>query len=129
MPDYTVHKPKVSLTLAADGTEESVPGNAEIQVKDMSFIKGVFNARTLTIEIEIKTNFNLELAICKVRHDGLGTIDLQLQTFSTTFVILSGTIDVSGFTPGRHTLEFFLENTGSSIDISTLRETWVYGRE
>ncbi len=127
MPDYTVHKPKVSLTLAADATEESVLGDTPIQVKDMSFIKGVFNATQLTIEIELKTDNAANPAICRVRHDGLGGDDLVLQTSSTSFAILSGTIDVSLFSNDRHTIEFLLED--GSGETATIRETWVYGRE
>ena len=127
MPDYTVHKPKVNLTLAADATEESITGTSLTQVKDMSFIKGVFNAKQLTIEIELKTDNASNPAICRVRHDGLGTDDLVLQTSSTAYIILDGTIDVSLFSSGRHTIEFLLED--GSGETATMRETWVYGRE
>lgn len=127
MPDYTVHQPKVSITLAADATEESVLGNTPIQVKDMSFIKGVFNTKQLTMEIELKTDDVTNPAICRVRHDGLGGDDLVLQTSSLTYVILSGTINVSLFATGRHTIEFLLED--GSGETATIRETWVYGRE
>lgn len=127
MPDYTRFVPRVSITLAADATEESVLGTILTQVKDMSFIKGVFNADLLTIEIELKTDNVTNPAICRVRHDGLGTDDLVLQTSSTSFVILDGTIDVSGFTLDRHTLEFLLED--GSGETATIRETWVFGKE
>lgn len=128
MADYTTHIPtKVNLTLAADATEESVFGDTPTQVKDMSFIKGIFNTALLTIEIELKTDNAANPAICRVRHDGLGTDDLVLQTSSTSYVILSGTIDAGAFSTGRHTLEFFLED--GSGETATIRETWIYGRE
>lgn len=127
MPDFTQFLPKVSLTLAADATEESIVGTTPVQVKDMSFIKGVFNADLLTIEIELKTDNASNPAHCRVRHDGLGGDDLDLTTSSLTFVVLSGTIDVSGFSLGRHTIEFLLED--GSGETATIRETWVYGRE
>lgn len=127
MPDYIRFIPKLSLTLAADATEESVLGAVLTQVKDMSFIKGVFNVIELTIEIELKTDNATNPAICRIRHDGLGTDDLVLQTSSLTYVILSGTINVESFSSGRHTLEFLLED--GSGETATMRETWVYGRE
>lgn len=127
MPDYTVHIPKQSLTLAADATEESILGDILTQVKDMSFIKGVFNAAELTIEIELKTDNAANPAICRIRLDGSGTDSLVLQTSSTSFVILDGTIDVSLLSSGRHTVEFLLED--GSGETVTMRETWVYGRE
>lgn len=127
MPDFTFFAPRVNLTLAADATEESVLGNTPTQVKDMSFIKGVFNVELLTIEIELKTDNVTNPAICRVRHDGLGSDDLVLQTSSTSYTILDGTIDVSGFSTGRHTIEFLLEDGVG--ETATLRETWVFGRE
>lgn len=111
--------------LAADATEESVTGTTITQVKDMSFIKGVVDYALLTIEIELKTDNITNPAHCRVRHDGLGTDDLDLTTSSTSFVILSGTIDTSSFTTGRHTVEFFLDDGAG--ETATLRETWVYG--
>lgn len=127
MPDYTRFIPAVNLTLAADATEESVLGTTPTQVKDMSFIKGVFNAALLTVEIELKTDNATNPAHCRVRHDGLGSDDLDLTTSSLTYVVLSGTIDVSGFTLGRHTLEFLLDD--GSGETATIRETWVFGQE
>ena len=129
MPDYTFYAQRVNITLAADATEESITGTSLTQVKDMSFIKGVFNADLLTIEIELKTDDNTNApATCRVRHDGLGSDDLVLNTtLNNTFEILSGVIDVSGFSDGRHTIELLLEDGAG--ETATLRETWVFGRE
>lgn len=113
--------------LAADATEESVTGTIATQVKDMSFIIGVINYVQLTIEIELKTDDITSPAHCRVRHDGLGTDDLDLTTSSTSFVVLSGTIDTSAFTTGRHTVEFYLDDGAG--ETATIRETWVYGDE
>ncbi len=113
--------------LAADATEESVTGTTPIQVKDMSFIIGVINYTQLTIEIELKTDNVSNPAHCRVRHDGLGSDDLDLTTSSLTNVILSGTIDTSAFGNGRHTVEFYLDD--GSGETATIRETWVYGDE
>jgi len=127
MPDYTLFLPKVNLTIASDATEESHVGSTLTKIKEASFIKGVFNVDTLTIEIELKTDNVTNPAICRVRHDGLGTDDLVLQTSSTTYVILNGIIDVSAFSAGRHIIEFHLEDgAGETV---TLRETWIYGKE
>lgn len=119
--------PDLANVLAADATEESVTGTTVTQVKDMSFIKGVINYASLTIEIELKTDNVATLAHCRVRHDGLGTDDLDLSTSSTSFVILSGIIDTSAFSAGRHTVEFYLDDGVG--DTATIRETWVYGEE
>ncbi len=113
--------------LAADATEESVLGTTPVQVKDMSFIIGVINYVQLSIEIELKTDNVTNPAHCRVRHDGLGSDDLDLTTSSTSYVILSGTIDTSAFGAGRHTVEFLLDD--GSGETATLRETWVYGDE
>ncbi len=113
--------------LAADATEESVTGVTATQVKDMSFIIGVINYVQLSIEIELKTDNATSPAHCRVRHDGLVSDDLDLTTSSTSFVILSGTIDTSAFGAGRHTVEFYLDD--GSGETATLRETWVYGDE
>jgi len=127
MPDYTQFVPKLSITLAADATEESILGDTPTQVKDMSFIKEAFNANELTIEIDLKTDNATNPAICRVRLDGSGSDSLVLQTTSTGFIVLDGTIDVSLLSAGRHTLEFYLEDGAG--ETATLRETWVYGRE
>jgi len=113
--------------LAADATEESVLGTTPVQVKDMSFIIGAFNYALLTIEIELKTDNVTSPAHCRVRHDGGGTDDLDLSTSSTSFTILSGTIDTTAFGVGRHTVEFLLDD--GSGETATIRETWVYGEE
>jgi len=116
--------------LAADATEESVSGTTPTQVKDMSFIIGVINYVQLTIEIEIKTSDNtIGPAICRVRHDELGSDDLVFTTTTNNaFEIFSGTIDTSAFGAGRHTVEFFLEDADAG-ETATIRETWVYGDE
>ena len=119
--------PELANVLAADATEESVTGTTPTQVKDMSFIIGVVNYTSLTIEIELKTNNVTSPAHCRVRHDGLGSNDLDLSTSSTSYVILNGIIDTSAFGNGRHTIEFYLDD-GSS-ETATMRETWVYGEE
>ncbi len=122
--------PDLANVLAADATEESVSGTTAVQVKDMSFIIGVINYAQLIIEIEIKTSDNtIGPAICRVRHDGLGSDDLVFTTtLDNTFEIFSGTIDTTAFGDGRHTLEFYLEDADAG-ETATLRETWVYGEE
>lgn len=119
--------PELANVLAADATEESVSGTTAIQVKDMSFIIGVVNYATLTIEIELKTDNAANPAHCRVRHDGLGSDDLDLTTSDTSFAILDGVIDTSAFGAGRHTIEFYLDD--GSGETATMRETWVYGEE
>ena len=72
--------PELANVLAADATEESITGDTDTQVKDMSFIIGVVNYTSLTIEIELKTDNVSNPAHCIVRHDGLGSDDLDLTT-------------------------------------------------
>ena len=117
----------IQTVLAADATEEPITGTSLTQVKDMSFIKGVIDFQLLTVEIDMKTDNVATTAHCRVRHDGLGGDDLDLTTISLTYEVLSGTIDISSFSAGRHTLEFYLED--GSGDTVTLRETWVFGKE
>lgn len=119
--------PELPNVLAADATEESVTGTTAIEVKDMSFIIGVIDYTQLTIEIELKTDNATNPAHCRVRHDGGIGDDLDLTTSSTSFVILSGTIDTSAFGAGRHTVEFYLDD--GSGETATIRETWVYGED
>ncbi len=119
--------PELANVLAADATEESITGTTATQVKDMSFIIGVVNYTQLTIEIELKTDNVTSPAHCRVRHDSLGSDDLDLSTSSLSYVILSGTIDTSAFGAGRHTIEFYLDD--GSGETATIRETWVYGEE
>ena len=119
--------PELANVLAADATEESITGTTATQVKDMSFIIGVVNYASLTIEIELKTDNATNPAHCRVRHDGLGSGDLELTTSSTSYVILDGVIDTTAFSSGRHTIEFYLDD--GSTETATIRETWVYGEE
>ena len=117
----------IQTVLAADATEESITGTSLTQVKDMSFIKDAISWQLLTIEVDMKTDNVTSPAFLRVRLDGGGSDELVLQTSSLSYVVLSGTIDSSAFSTGRHTLEFYLED--GSGETATLRETWVFGKE
>lgn len=125
MPDYTAFKPKFSLTVGADPEEVSHTGATLTKKKEASILKGAFNLQKIIIEIELRTDNATNPAICRMRHDGQGSDDLVLQTSSTSYVTLSGVIDVSAFSAGRHIIEFHLED--GATETVFLRETWMYG--
>ena len=113
--------------IGADGTEVSVTGTTPTEKKNLSFIKNTngLKGNSLTIVAEIKTNDNGTTAHLRVRIDGSGSDSLDLTTTSTSYEIKSGTIDISGLSAGRHTLEFYLDD--GSGDTVSLRELEVYG--
>ena len=94
-----------------DEIEVSVTGTTEEQVKDLAIIRDATNAlelKTLKIVARMKSSLGTATASLKVYHDGGATPDLTLTSVSTTYEEKSGTIDVSGWTTGRHTIEIKL---------------------
>lgn len=94
-----------------DEVEVSVTGTTEEQVKDMAIIIDPTNAldiQTLRIVARMKTSLNTAQASLAVYHDGGGVADLTLTSTSETYEEKSGTIDVSGWGTGRHTIEMKL---------------------
>jgi len=123
----------VKILLAADSTEVSVTGTTATEKKNMDFVKNpnAFSGNIITIVAEIKTSNAGSTAHLRVREDGGGTDRLDLTTTSTSYVVVTGTIDIRavGGSPalafGRHTLEFFLDDgSGDTIDNRILE---VYG--
>jgi len=111
--------------LAADGTEDTQTGTTPLEVKNASYIKDATNGidtQTLSFIVEIKTDAGT--GTVRIRTDGGGTDDATMTTTSTTFEIKSVTVDVSGKSAGRHTIEILIDATAS--DTITLRETQIY---
>ncbi len=113
--------------IGADSNEVTQTGVTPLEVKSLSYIKDVdgFKGQFLRIIAELKSSDASDFAHLRVRTDGGGGDDLDLTTNSTTEVILTGTIDISGKSLGRHTIEFFIDDgTGDTV---TQRELEVWG--
>jgi len=112
--------------LAADSTEVTVTGTTATQVKDVDFIKNsnTLDVQTITIAVRIKTDNAGTTGTVRVRHDGGGTDDLTLTTTSTSYEVKTGTIDASGFSSDRHTLEFFMDDGSGDTISMDMTEVW-----
>lgn len=94
-----------------DEVEVQVTGTTEEQVKDLAIIIDPTNAlelKTLKIVARMKTSLATAQATLNVYHDGGGVADLTLNSTSESYEELSGTIDVSAWGTGRHTIEIKL---------------------
>jgi len=121
----------LKMILGADGNEVTVLGTTPTERKNISFVKNAngFSGNIITVVCELKSSDTGDLAHVRVREDGGSTDRLDLSTNSSTFVILTGTIDIGNgglnLSAGRHTLEFFFDDgTGDTV---TNRELEVYG--
>ena len=116
-----------SAPMGADSNEVTVVGTTATQRKAFSFVKNTaaFKGNQLTIVVELKTSNVGTTAHFRVRKDGGGSDDLDLTTTSVTFVILTGTIDITALADGRHTLEFYMDDgVGDTV---TNRELEIWG--
>lgn len=94
-----------------DEVEVQITGTTEEQVKDLAIILDPTNAldlQTLRIVARMKTSLSTAQASLAFYHDGGGVADLTLASTSETYEEKSGTIDVSGWAAGRHTIEIKL---------------------
>jgi len=111
-----------------DEVEVSVVGTTEEQVKDLAIIIDPTNAldlKTLRVIARLKST-NASTASLKIYHDGGGTPDLTLTSISATYEEKAGTIDVSGWGTGRHTVEIKLvDDTAAETAYNELLE--IYG--
>ena len=121
-----VDPPAGKALIAADSTEVTVTGTTATQVKDVDFIKNTntLNVQTLTIAVRIKTDNAGTTGTVRIRHDGGGTDDLTLTTTSTTYEVKTGTINASGFSADRHTLEFFMDDGAGDTISMDMTEVW-----
>lgn len=117
----------VAILLGADSTETTVTGTTATQVKDLDYIKDAagFRGNQLTIVARIKTSNAGTTAHLRVRTDLGGSDDLDLTTTSTSYVIVTGTIDITGKADGYRTIEFFADD--GSGDTITVQAVEVYG--
>ena len=117
----------LKMLLGADGTEVTVTGTTATQRKDISYIKDIsgFSGNVITIVAELKNSVGGTTAHLRVRKDGSGSDSLDLTTNSTTYVIVSGKINIGADAVGRHTLEFYLDSGAG--DTATQRDLEVYG--
>lgn len=106
----------------ADSNEVTVTGLTATQVKNSSFIINTngLKGNQLTVVAEIKTSNVGTTAHFRVRLDGSGSDSLDLTTTSATYEIKTGTINLTGLSAGRHTIEIFMDD--GSGDTITNRE-------
>jgi hypothetical protein len=112
--------------LGADSTEVTITGTTATQVKDVDFIKNTatLNVATLTIAARIKTSNAGTTGSLRVRLNGAVSDSLVLTTTSTSYEIKTGTIDTSGLTVGRHTLEIFMDDGSGDTITHDMLEVW-----
>lgn len=94
-----------------DEIEVSVTGTTEEQVKDLAIIIDPTNAldlKTLKIVARLKSSDGVAQTSLAIYHGGGGVADLTLTSTSAAYEEVSGTIDVSGWGTGRHTIEIKL---------------------
>ena len=108
----TDKRANLALGYDADATEVTVVGITPTQVKDTSYIKNAagIKGNQITIIAEIKTSNAGTTAHLRVRTDLGGSDDLDLTTTSTSFVIVTGVIDITGKADGRLTVEIFMDD-------------------
>jgi len=118
----------LGILLGADSTEVTNTGVTPTLVKDTDFIKCAegFKGNQITIVAMIKTDNGGTTAHLVVEHDGGPADDLDLTTTSTSYVKVTGTIDITGLSSDAvHTLEFYIYD--GSGDTISLKELEVYG--
>jgi hypothetical protein len=117
----------INTLIGADSTVVTVIGTVATQVKDLDYIKNSagFKGNQLSIVARIKTSNAGTTAHLRVRTDSGVSDDLDLTTTSTSFVIVTGTIDITAKADGYHTIEFFMDD--GSGDTITLDALEVYG--
>jgi len=94
-----------------DEVEVQVTGTTEEQVKDLAIMIDPDNAldlKTLRIVARLKSSDGVAQTSLAIYHDGGGVADLTLTSTSAAYEEVSGTIDVSGWGTGRHTVEIKL---------------------
>lgn len=111
------------ILLGADSNEVSEPSPTPTQVKDIDFIKD-----------QVGFSGNQIIIVARIKQSGGGTTTLSMEvdgspaitlptTGSGSYVVVTGTHDISGLSAGYHTLEFFLSNSTNTGDLQLL-EVW-----
>ena len=117
----------IKLLIGADATEVSVTGTTATERKNISYVKNTsgFSGNIITVVAEMRNSNSGSTAHLRVRKDGGGSDALDLTTTSTTYNIQTGTIDISGDSAGRHTLEIYLDSGVGHTAFN--RELEIYG--
>jgi len=112
--------------IVADDTEVILVGDTITEKKNFAYFKNSAGNKgnQLTIIAEIKTDNAGTTAHLRIRTDFGGSDDLDLTTTSTSYTVVSGTIDITGKADGRRTVEIFLSD--GSGDTMSLRLIEVY---
>lgn len=119
----------VRTLLAADSTEVSIQGTTPTQVKDLDYIKdltGGYTGNIIFVVARLRNSNSGNNATLIVEKDGGPTDEITQTTASTSYVTVSGTIDISADAEGLRTLEFFL-NSGAAPDTAFLKQLEIYG--
>jgi len=104
--------------ITADDTEVTVVGTTPTEKKNFAYFKDTAGNKgnQLTVVAEIKTSNVGTTAHLRIRTDLGGSDDLDLTTTSATYVVVTGTIDISAKADGRRTVEVFMDDgTGDTI--------------
>lgn len=112
------YRSNLAIGYDADSQEVTHTGTTPTQKKGTSFVKNSngISGNQIAIVAEIKTDNAGTTGHFRVRHDAGGSDDLDLTTVSVTYEIKTGFIDTTGWSAGRHTLEFFMDDgTGHTI--------------
>jgi len=93
-----------------DDTEVSVTGTTETEVKALYFVQGGPLGTIASIEVyaTLKSSVDTATATLKIYVDDETTARLSLSTTSTTYGLVSGSMDVSDLAAGLHTLHIKL---------------------
>lgn len=121
------YRGNIAVLLGADSTEASVTGITPTEVKNIDYIKDSagFKGNQITIVARIKTDNGGTTAHLVVEKNGGPADELDLTTTSTSYVTVTGQIDISGDADGVHTLEFYLYD--GSGDTCTIKQLEVWG--
>jgi hypothetical protein len=108
----------------SDSTVVTVTGATATQVKNVDVLVDDYGIKgnQITVVAEIKTDNNGTVGTLRVRLDSGGTDALTLTTQSLNYEVKSGTIDVGPgsvadwpASPGRHTIEFWMDDGAGDI--------------
>jgi len=119
------------ILLGADSNEVSVTGTTptERKVMDVIIDTTTFGGNQINIIVRGKTDDAGTTAHIRARWDDDATgppAEVDMTTTSTAFVVLKGTLDISGEAVGRHTINFYMDDGGAG-DTVTMDMTEIWG--
>ncbi|MBT9164030.1 MAG: hypothetical protein DDT23_00019 [candidate division WS2 bacterium] len=109
-----------------DETERSVAGTTETEIKFFRMIKhpNAYNLRLLRFFAELRVSA-ASTGTLRIYLDGAASPSLTLTTIATAFELLNGSIDVSAWADGVHTVSIRLLNSTTATTINRLLECYV----